>query len=607
MAKSATVPAVPAPGAADGEGRSLPLIRRLMAEHARAHAGSYALALVLMAISAAASVGSVALLRPVVNGMTGMTVAEPGAFKMLRNLAVAVAVLYVVRGLATCGQLILMSRAGNRIVASLQRRVYDHLLHQPVRFFSDRHSSELMARLAMAANGARDAVQFVINSAGRDVLTVVGLAGVMVYNDPLMSLIALSIAPVGVLMLSRLMKKVRRAARRSFDGSADIMKHMGETAQGIRIIKSFNLEGVMRSRMAGAVGEVEKAANRMAIGIALSSPVSETLGGVAVAIIILYGGWKVAVAHSDPGSFFAFMGALLSAYEPAKRLGRLNLDLQNSLVGARLVYDLLDEPLPDARDASKPDLVPGPGRITLEGVSFSYRQGERVLDRIDLLAEPDKTTALVGPSGGGKSTIISLVQRLYEPDSGAVRIDGQDVTGVNTRSLRDAIAFVAQDVFLFRGTIRDNIALGRPGATEAEIVDAARRAHAHDFIMGFDQGFDTEVGEQGAKLSGGQRQRIAIARAFLKRASIILLDEPTAALDSESEREVQKALDELRVGRTTVVVAHRLQTIVDADRICVIENGRAVEYGTHDELMARRGSYHAFFATQFGDRARRIA
>lgn len=591
----------------DEGGRSFPLIRRLLAEHAVAHAGSYAAALALMAVSAAASVGSVALLRPVVNGMTGMNVAEPGAFKMLRNLAIAVAVLYVIRGLATCGQLILMSRAGNRIVAALQERVYDHLLHQPVRFFSDRHSSELMARLAMAANGARDAVQFVINSAGRDVLTVIGLAGVMVYNDPLMSLIALSIAPVGVLMLSRLMKKVRRAARRSFDGSADIMKHMGETAQGIRIIKSFNLEGVMRARMAGAVGEVEKAANRMAVGIALSSPVSETLGGVAVAIIILYGGWKVAVAHSDPGSFFAFMGALLSAYEPAKRLGRLNLDLQNSLVGARLVYDLLDEPLPDAKDATRPDLVKGPGRIDIESVSFAYRPGEKVLDRIDLLAEPDKTTALVGPSGGGKSTIISLVQRLYEPESGSIRIDGQDITAVNTRSLRDAIAFVAQDVFLFRGSVRDNIALGRPGATEDEIVDAARRAHAYDFITGFDRGFDTEVGEQGAKLSGGQRQRIAIARAFLKKASIILLDEPTAALDSESEREVQKALEELRIGRTTIVVAHRLQTIVDADRICVIENGRAVEFGTHDELMARRGSYHSFFATQFGERTRRIA
>jgi len=593
--------------AVDEGGRSFPLIRRLLTEHARTRAGAYAAALTLMAVSAAASVGSVALLRPVVNGMTGMNVAEPGAFKQLRNLAILVAVLYVVRGLATCGQLILMSRAGNRIVASLQKRVYDHLLHQPVRFFSDRHSSELMARLAMAANGARDVVQFIVASAGRDVLTVLGLLAVMIYNDPLMALMALSIAPVGVLMLSRLMKRVRRAARRSFDGSTQIMQHMGETAQGIRIIKSFNLESVMRARMAGSVGEVEKAANRMAIGIALSSPVSETLGGVAVAIIILYGGWKVAVAHSDPGSFFAFIGALLSAYEPAKRLGRLNLDLQNSLVGARMVYDLLDEPLPDASDAQKPDLVPGSGLISLEAVSFGYRKGEPVLDRIDLEAEPDKTTALVGPSGGGKSTIISLVQRLYEPDSGTVRIDGQDVSAVNAGSLRDAVAFVAQDVFLFRGSIRDNIALGRPGATEPEIEEAARKAHAYGFITSFERGFDTEVGEQGAKLSGGQRQRIAIARAFLKKASIILLDEPTAALDSESEREVQKALEDLRVGRTTIVVAHRLQTIVDADRICVIENGRAVEFGTHDELMKRRGSYHTFFATQFGDRARRTA
>ena len=593
--------------AVDEGGRSFPLIRRLLTEHARTRAGAYAAALTLMAVSAAASVGSVALLRPVVNGMTGMNVAEPGAFKQLRNLAILVAVLYVVRGIATCGQLILMSRAGNRIVASLQKRVYDHLLHQPVRFFSDRHSSELMARLAMAANGARDVVQFIVASAGRDVLTVLGLLAVMIYNDPLMALMALSIAPVGVLMLSRLMKRVRRAARRSFDGSTQIMQHMGETAQGIRIIKSFNLESVMRVRMAGAVGEVEKAANRMATGIALSSPVSETLGGVAVAIIILYGGWKVAVAHSDPGSFFAFIGALLSAYEPAKRLGRLNLDLQNSLVGARMVYDLLDEPLPDASDAQKPDLVPGPGLISLEAVSFGYRKGERVLDRIDLEAEPDKTTALVGASGGGKSTIISLVQRLYEPDSGTVRIDGQDVSAVNAGSLRDAVAFVAQDVFLFRGSVRDNIALGRPGATEPEIEEAARKAHAYGFITSFERGFDTEVGEQGAKLSGGQRQRIAIARAFLKKASIILLDEPTAALDSESEREVQKALEDLRVGRTTIVVAHRLQTIVDADRIFVIENGRAVEFGTHDALMKRRGSYHTFFATQFGDRARRTA
>ncbi len=589
------------------DGRSFALVRRLLAEHAKAHLPSYGLAFVLMAVSAGANVLSVSLLKPLVNGMTSLNVAEPGAFKGLRILALTVAVLAITRGLATCGQLILMSRVGNRIVATLQIRVYDHLLHQPVSFFSDRHSSELMAKLALAANGVRDTVQLVVTSVGRDALTVAGLLAVMVYDDPIMALIAVSLMPIGAVLLGRLMKGIRRFARRSFDGSARIMGHMGETVQGIRIIKSFNLEGVMRGRMGEAVSDVEQAANRMARGIAMASPVSETLGGVVIALVILYGSWKVAVAHSDPGSFFAFIGALLSAYEPAKRLGRLNLDLQNGLVGARLVYDLLDEPLPDAADAAKPSLPSGPRRITLEDVRFSYRPGEPVLAGLDLVAEPDTTTALVGPSGGGKSTIISLVQRFYEPQAGVVRIDGQDVAAVNMESLRGTIAFVAQDVFLFRGTIRDNIALGKTGATQDEIETAARKAHAHDFISGFEHGYETSVGEQGAKLSGGQRQRIAIARAFLKKASIILLDEPTAALDSESEREVQKALADLRVGRTTIVVAHRLQTIVDADRICVIENGRAVEFGTHDDLIARRGSYHNFFATQFGERPRRIA
>ncbi len=589
------------------DGQSFALIRRLLAEHGRHHGSAYAIALGLMAVAAGTTALSVSLLAPIVNGMTGLSVAEGGAFKHLRFLALSVGALYILRGLATFGQLVIMSRTGNRIVAAIQARVYDHLLRQPVAFYQQRHSSDLMARLALAANSVRDVVQLLVTSAGRDVLTLLALLCVMVYNDPLMALMLLVLMPVGALLLGRLMRRVRKYARRQFDGSARIMQTIQETVQGIRIVKSFNLEEVMRGRMAASINEVEKAANRMAKGVAMASPVSETLGGVAVSALVLYGGWRVAVAHADPGSFFSFIVAMLAAYEPAKRLGKLNLDLQNGLVNARMIYDLLDEPLADADDDLKPPLVVTRSRIVFQDVGFNYRPSETVLKGLDFVAEPDTTTALVGPSGGGKSTIISLIQRFYNPQSGLVTIDGQSVMDVRLGSLRDNIAFVAQDVFLFRGTIADNIGLGRLGASQSEIVAAARKAHAHDFITALADGYATPVGEHGNNLSGGQKQRIAIARAFLKEAPILLLDEPTAALDSESEREIQKALDDLRIGRTTIVVAHRLQTIVDADRICVIEGGRAVETGTHSELMQLRGAYHTFFATQFGERPRRIA
>ena len=592
------------PTAARNE-RAWPLVGRLLAEHGRAHAGAYLVAFFLMAISGSATALSVSLLRPVVNGM--MDVAGSGAFKQLRFMAFAVAALYLLRGLATCGQLIIMSRTGNRIIAAMQTRVYDHVLRQPVAFYGDRHSSELMARLALAANGVRDIVQLLVTSAGRDLVTTLGLFAVMIHNDSIMALMVITGLPIGALFLGRAMRRIRKAARRSFDGSAKIMEIMGETVLGIRIIKSFNLQDTMATRMGGSIREVEKAANRMAVGVAMSSPVSETLGGIMFALIMLYGSWRVSVAHADPGSFFAFIVALITAYEPIKRLGKLNLDLQNGVVNARMIYDLLDEPLPETERPGGPKLTLTRGRIVIEDVAFGYRPDAPVLNGLNLVAEPDQTTALVGPSGGGKSTIISLIQRFYEPSAGRITIDGVDIATVDVASLRDSIAFVSQDVFLFRGTVRDNIALGHVGATDAAIVEAARQAYAHDFISTLPLGYDTPVGEHGSKLSGGQRQRIAIARAFLKQASNILLDEPTAALDAESEREVQKALDALRTGRTTVVVAHRLQTIMDADRICVVENGRAVESGTHDDLIRARGSYATFFATQFGERRRRIA
>ena len=571
------------------------LLLRMLRDFGRDHVLGYLLAATFLGLIALSNVSVAWLLRPVLNGMVS---AEKLA--QMRFLAFDALALFVLRGAATFGSMVILSRIGNRIVATAQRRVFERLLNQNIAYFQDRHSSEFIARLAFAANGVRDALQLVIQGFARDLVTVTGLLFVMVARDPKMALGALLALPVAAFFVSRILRRVREFARRSYEGSTQIVQTMGETVLGARIVRSFNLEGEMRERMSRAIRTVERSANRIARGGGLVTFLADSLAGCAIAFAIFYGSWRVAVQHADVGAFASFLGALLLAYEPAKRISRFPVDIQNGLVGARLIYEVLDAPIGDATRVGLPKLRVVEGRVEIEKVKFAYRAGEEAIRGLEFVALPNQTTALVGPSGGGKTTTLGLVQRFYAPSAGRVVIDGQDLAEVDLASLRDNIAFVSQDVFLFRGTIRDNIALGKPGAGDAEIVAAARKANAHDFILQFADGYDTNVGEQGTQLSGGQRQRVAIARALLKNAPILLLDEPTAALDSESEREVQKALDALRAGRTTIVVAHRLQTIIGADRIFVIEAGVVVESGSHAELIARDGAYRAFFAAQFG-------
>ncbi len=574
---------------------ALAMLSRLVRDYGMEHKLAYFAGAAMLATGATTTALAAALLRPVLNGM-----ATAARFSEMRILAFAVLGLFIIRGLSTYGALVILSRTGNRIVATVQARVFDHLLRQNMLYFQDRHSSEFIARLSLAANGVRDALQVLIQGIARDMLSVAGLIAVMIWRDPLIAVLALSVLPIAALFLGRVIRRVRGFAKRSFDGSTQIMQTMGEAVLGMRIVKSFNLEDVMRERMGRAIRVVERSANRVARGGAAATLLADSLAGLAIGFAIFYGSWRVSVGHGDVGAFVSFLGALLLAYEPAKRLGRLNVDIQNGIVGARLIYEVLDAPQGEPPQPSLPKLSVGNGRIVIDEARFAFRAGEYVIDGLSLVAEPSATTALVGPSGGGKTTILGLIQRFYALSHGRITIDGQDISAFDLHSLRDNIAFVSQDVFLFRGTIRENIAVARPGCAEADIVAASRKAHAHDFITQFAAGYETNVGEQGAQLSGGQRQRIAIARAILKDAPILLLDEPTAALDSESEREVQKALDDLRIGRTTLVVAHRLQTIVGSDRIWVIEGGRAVETGEHRELIARRGAYYAFFAAQFG-------
>jgi ATP-binding cassette subfamily B protein len=322
------------------------------------------------------------------------------------------------------------------------------------------------------------------------------------------------------------------------------------------------------------------------------------LGGFAIALATIYGGYRVIATGAEPGQLVSFLAAFLLAYEPAKRLARLNIDLNSNLIGVRVLYEVIDSPIGEPNDDDKPPLKLSDAQVTFDHVGFAYHTETPVLRGMSFVAQPGRTTALVGPSGGGKSTVLNLILRFYDAGTGKIVIDGQDISGVSRHSLRQEIAYVGQIVHLFRGTIRENIVLGKLGASDAEIVGAAKAAHAHDFIMGFPAGYDTPVGEHGLQLSGGQRQRISIARALVKNAPIILLDEATASLDSESERYIQEALAELCKGRTTIVIAHRLSTIMHADCILVVENGAVVESGRHDELLRKGGRYASFYRMQ---------
>jgi ATP-binding cassette subfamily B protein len=404
-----------------------------------------------------------------------------------------------------------------------------------------------------------------------------------------------------MLVLRKLVKRIKGLAYNQFIGTADILETMQESLQGIRTVKAFTLEETMRARINKSIEAVESNANKMARVSNRSSPLMETLGGLAVAGGVMYGGYGVVALHATPGQFFSFLTAFLMAYEPAKRLARLNIDLNSNLVGARMLLEIVDSPATEVADDDKPPLKLTDSRVELRDVSFAYRPGETVLNRMSFVAEPGKVTALVGPSGGGKSTVLALLLRFYEVTQGEAMIDGQSIAKVSRRSLRQQTAYVGQDVYLFRDSIRANIAFGKPAATEAEIIEAAKAACAHEFIMSFPLGYDTPVGEHGTQLSGGQRQRIAVARALVKNAPIILLDEATAALDSESEKQVQEAIEHLCQNRTTIVIAHRLHTIMHADTILVVEAGEIVEQGRHDDLLRRGGRYASFFRLQQRD------
>lgn len=569
------------------------ILLRLFRENFTSQRGAYAIGIVAMAVVAASTALTAWIMRDLVDGMM-----IAGDMTKVYYVATFLAVVFVTKGIGGYIQGISLARAGNAIIADKQEQLYDYYLAQGVGFFQRITSSDLLIRITHNAQAARQVIDTIVTSFVRDLLTLVGLLIVMVYQQPALSLVSLVAGPIALFSIRLLLKSARKHTAAGIVSLSRITQTVQETISGIRVVKAFSLEPVLRARMSGAIRDMQRQSNRIARLEAATGPIMETLAGFAIAGLIGLSGILVTRYGHTPGELMSFVTALLLAYDPARRMARTRVTIETGLVGVRLMYEMLDHPIRLADNERAEPLPPGAGEVRLRDVTFGYNSEKPLIDHLDLTFEAGRMTALVGPSGGGKSTILNLVMRLYDPASGTVEIDGHDLRHVTIASLRDRIAYVGQDTFMFDGSVRHNIALGRLGAGEDEIVAAARAANAHDFIMALPDGYDTEVGEDGGKLSGGQRQRVAIARAILRDAPILILDEPTSSLDAESEALIADALDLLSKGRTTIVIAHRLSTIARAQHIIVIENGAVAEQGTQRELLRRKGKYRQLFDKQ---------
>lgn len=569
------------------------IVVRLVKERGRAYAGRYAIAFVFMGLVALATALTAWIMKDVVNQIF---VERNEAALMWVPLAIVA--IFVGKGVATYFQEVILSRIGSSIIADTQKLVFDRLLFMDSEFYQKRPSADLILRITKGAESARTMLNLIAVSLGRDLLTLIGLVIVMIAMNPTLAAIALTVGPFASFGLRKMVKRVQKAAKSEVTSQAAIIGTMRETSQGVRIVKSFQLEPILKGRMFEAIEAVQRLRNRIARTQAGVNPLIETLGGLAVAMVIAYAGWRSMSSAEAPGELFAFVTSLLLAADPARRLSKVQLQLATAAIGVRMLYQILDTPPAELEETTRPELKVTKGHINFESITFAYKPNHPVLDGITFDVPAGGVTALVGPSGGGKTTTFSLIQRFWQPTSGQIFIDGQAINDISLKSLRRQISLVSQDVFLFEGTIRENITAGRDAISDEAIYKAAKLAHAHDFIEELPRKYETTVGELGSQISGGQRQRISLARAFLKDAPIVLLDEPTSALDSESEQAIQNALRALTRERTTLVIAHRLSTILHADLIHVIESGKIVESGSHRELISKDGLYARLFRIQ---------
>ena len=571
------------------------IVRRIWQEHLRPRGGLLAIATVAMLLTAATT-GAI----PFLIQRTADDVFVAKQEEMVFWIAVAIAIVTVIKAISEYVANVTVGYLGHRFIADLRIQMFAQLARADLGWIQSVHSGRLLSGFLNDANLIRATASRTIVTLGENALKVVILVGSMIYMDPRFSVLVLIFMPFAWIMLSRQRRKMRKSTSKSLQETGDLSALVTQTLRGMRVVRAYRQEGQEEQRAASAINRAMEFTMRGTRARALSSPSMELLVGFGFALAIYFAGTQGVRGDLTLGHFMGFMTAALLIYAPLKSVATLQTQLQEGVAASCRVFGVVDREvtlieLPDAKPLSLKK-----GEIEFRDVTFAYEAENPVLKGVSLTVPPGKTVALVGPSGSGKSTLVNLTLRFFDPEQGQVLIDGQDIKHVTVESLRDAVALVTQDPVLFDDTIRANIAYGSKPLVEEQVIAAAKAAAAHDFIMGLPRGYDTRVGEAGGLLSGGERQRIAIARAIYKDAPILLLDEPTSSLDSEAEAKVQAALEGLMQGRTALMIAHRLSTVKKADLICVLDQGRIVEIGPHDELVAKGGLYTRLHRTQFG-------
>jgi subfamily B ATP-binding cassette protein MsbA len=567
-------------------------------EFARPYRGRLAIAIIAMVVYGLASGGVVSQIKPILNKALPKQEDLPQIIGLILGF-------YLLKGIGAYVSGYLMTDVGQRVVRDIRNQLFRHILGQSAAFFSVNTSGRLMSRITSDVVQIQRAVSETLGDLTRESLALLVFAGMLFYYDWRLAMVSLTGAPLIVYPLVRLGQRVRRSASRS-QQALDQMSHVSaEAFTGHRIVKAFGAEERETEKFHRASDHYYRTSVRVSSAVSVLPPLMEFIGGVAFAVALWYGSKSIAEDRLTTGDFFAFITALFMMYAPAKKLSRVNADLQQARTAAERIFEMLDT---HSEVHETPNAVPLPAfakAVEFRNVCFSYAGTEEsTLRGVTLTVRAGQTLAIVGRSGAGKTTLVNLIPRFYDVTSGDIVIDGHNVRDVTLQSLRGQIGMVTQDTVLFDDTVANNIAFGRPAASRAQIERAARAAHAHEFIVTLDRGYDTLIGERGQRLSGGQRQRLAIARALLRDSPILILDEATSSLDAESELLVQEALATLMLNRTSFVIAHRLSTVRRADAIVVLERGVVVETGTHDELIARGGAYAKLYDLQLMDDVR---